>query len=100
MKSFQVYTMYKHVDKKLHPVATNFPEVTHVRQSIPEDPLITLVLLPFNPPEFEITKKISLDQIKVLNINAKGFLLSEEEEKLFRHIMVLDEDTIAFKDAK
>ena len=60
-KSFQVYTMYKCVDKKIHPVSTNFPEGCHVRRSIPEDPLITLVPLPFNPPEFELTKKISLD---------------------------------------
>src|SRR6266540_156533 len=30
-KSFQVYTMYKRVDKKIHPVSTNFPEDCYVR---------------------------------------------------------------------
>ena len=30
-KSFQVYTMYKRVDKKIRPVSTNFPEDCHVR---------------------------------------------------------------------
>jgi hypothetical protein len=98
-KSFQVYTMYKRVDKKIRPVSTNFPEGCHIRRSIPEDPLITLTSLPFNPPEFEPTKKISLERMKILNVNAKGFLLPEEE-KLFKHIMVLDEDTIAFEDAE
>ena len=96
---FQVYTMYKRVDKKIRPVSTNFPEGCHIRRSIPEDPLITLTPLPFNPPEFEPTKKITLDQMKILNVNATGFLLPEEE-KLFKHIMVLDEDTIAFEDAE
>jgi len=37
--------------------------------------------------------------MEILNVNAKGFLLPEEE-KLFKHIMVLDEDTIAFEDAE
>jgi len=34
-----------------------------------------------------------------LNVNTKGFLLPEEE-KLFKHIMILDEDAIAFEDAE
>jgi len=91
--------MYKRVDKKIRPVSTNFPEGCHIRRSIPEDPLLTLTSLPFNPPEFEPTKKISLERMEILNVNAKGFLLPEEE-KLFKHIMVLDEDTIAFEDAE
>jgi len=77
----------------------NFPEGCHIRRSIPEDPLLTLTSLPFNPPKFEPTKKISLEWMEILNVNAKGFLLPEEE-KLFKHIMVLDEDTIAFEDAE
>jgi len=76
---FQVYTMYKRVDKKIRPVSTNFPEGCHIRRSIPEDPLTTLTPLPFNPPEFEPTKKITLDWMKILNVNATGFLLPEEE---------------------
>jgi hypothetical protein len=34
-----------------------------------------------------------------LNVNAKGFL-QPEEEKLFKHVMVLNEAAIAFEDAE
>ena len=37
--------------------------------------------------------------MKILNVNAKGFL-SLEEEKLFKHIMIINEETIAFEDAE
>ena len=37
--------------------------------------------------------------MKLLNVNAKGFLLPEEE-KLFKHIIVINEETIAFEDAE
>ena len=55
--------------------------------------------LPFNSPEFKPTNKITIDWMKILNVNAKGFL-SPEEEKLFKHIMVINEETIAFEDAE
>ena len=60
-KTFQVYTMYKCVDKKVRPVPAQFPEECQIRCTIPEDPLLTLKLLPFNPPEFEPTTKITLE---------------------------------------
>jgi len=98
-KTFQVYTMYKHIDKKVRPVPAQFPEDCQIRRTIPEDLLLTLKPLPFNPSEFEPTTKITLEQMKILNVNAKGFL-SLEEEKLLKHIMIINEETIAFEDAE
>jgi len=90
-------TMYKRVDKKIHPVSTHFPEDCYIQREITDDPLTTLPPLPFRPPEFQPTDKISHERMKILNINSKGNLWPEEE-KLFRHIMVLNEGGIAFQD--
>ena len=98
-RTFQVLTMYKRVDKKVQPILVQLPEECYICRNIPEDPLLTMNSLPFNPPEFKPTKKITIDQMKILNVNAKGFL-SPEEEKLFKHIMVINEETIAFEDAE
>jgi hypothetical protein len=38
-----------------------------------------------------------MERMKSLNINSVGFLLPEEE-KLFSHIMKLNEDALAFED--
>ena len=78
-KTFQVYTMYKRVDKKVRPVPAQFPEDCQIWCTIPEDPLLTLKPLPFDPPEFEPTTKITLERMKILNVNAKRFLSLEEE---------------------
>jgi len=91
-----VFGVYKPVDKKVHPVPTTFPEECQVTCQIPEDPMLTLLPLPYHPPIFSPMPKISEDHMKILNVNAKGFLWPEEE-KLFQHIMVLNEDRIAFE---
>ena len=98
-ESTSVFTMYKTVDKKVKPVPTSFPQDCYVHRGIPEDPLLTLPTLSFHPPMFTPTKKITNERLKILKINEKGFL-STEEEKLFIHIMVLNEDAIAFEDAE
>ncbi|TFK16856.1 hypothetical protein FA15DRAFT_552441, partial [Coprinopsis marcescibilis] len=72
------FTMYKRVDKKIHPVSTNFPMDCYVRRQIPEDPLETLNPLPHVPPEFTPTTKISDQRMKDLNINSANFLSTEE----------------------
>jgi hypothetical protein len=97
--SYSVFTMYKRVDKKVKPVPTSFPEDCYVRRGIPEDPLLTLPKLSTHPPEFTPTKKITTDRLKILKVNDKGFL-SPEEDKLFTHIMVINEDAIAFEDTE
>jgi len=61
--------------------------------------MLTLPELPTHPPDFTPTHKITDERMKILKINEKEFL-SSEEEKLFRHIMVLNEDAIAFEDAE
>ena len=91
------FTTYKRVDKKIHPVSTQFPQDCHVTHQVPEDPLLTLTPLTQHPPPFEPTKKISVECMKLLNVNATGFLWPEEE-KLFEHIMKLNEGAIAFED--
>jgi hypothetical protein len=98
-ESMSVFTAYKTVDKKVKPVPTSFPQDCYVRREIPEDPLLTLPTLPKQPPKFMPTKKISDERLKILKINETGFLLPEEE-KLFKHIMVLNEEAIAFEDAE
>ena len=58
---FQIYTMYKRVDKKVRPVPAQFPEDCQIQRRIPEDPLLTLIPLNLNPPDFKPTKKITED---------------------------------------
>jgi len=91
--------VYKKVDRKVHPVPMSFPEDCYVQRQIPEDPLKTLIPLPYSPPNFIPTAKITLEQMEILNVNATGFL-QPEEEKLFKWIMVANEVSIAFEDAE
>jgi hypothetical protein len=94
-----IFTMYKRVDKKIKPVSASYPEDCFVHRCIPEDPLQTMTRLSFHPPEFFPTKKITTERMQILNVNSTGFL-SKEEEKLFKHIMVLNEEAIAFEDSE
>lgn len=94
-----VFTADKRVDKKVKLVSTSFPEDCYVHRCMPEDPLLTLPSLPHHPPEFKPTYKIANERMEILNVNGNQFLLPEEE-KLFKHIMVLNEQAIAFEDAE
>src|SRR6266567_2077213 len=94
---YMVFTAYKRVDKKIHPVSMQLPPDCEVIRRIPEDPLLTLPQLVMHPPEFVPTTKITQERLTELNINATGFLWPEEE-KLFQHIMRLNEKSIAFED--
>jgi hypothetical protein len=95
--SYLIFTAYKRVGKKIHPVSTQFPIDCRVTRQIPEDPLLTLPHLPTRPPKFTPTAKISMERLAELNINPAGFLWPEEE-KLFQHVMKLNETGIAFED--
>ena len=90
-------TMYKRVDQKIKPVAGTFPEFARVTRQFPEDPLLTLPILTPHPPEFKPTERISEEGIKMLLINEEGWLWPEEI-KLFQHIMVLNQDALAFEE--
>jgi hypothetical protein len=94
-----VFTAYKRVDKKIKPVPTSFPEDCYVQRCIPEDPLATLPKLPYHSPEFQPTRRVSAERMEILDINSKNFLWPEEE-RLFKYIMVLNEDAIAFEDTE
>ena len=96
---YMVFTAYKRVDKKIHPVSTQLPPECEVIRQIPEDPLLTLPPLTNHPPEFTPTSKISQERMNELNVNATGFLWPEEE-KLFQHVMKLNEKGIAFEDVE
>ena len=56
---YMVFTAYKRVDKKIHPVSTQLPPECEVIRQIPEDPLLTLPPLTNRPPKFIPTAKIS-----------------------------------------
>jgi hypothetical protein len=98
-KLFQAFTMYKHVDKKIKPVSTTFSPDHEVRRTIPEDPLLTLPKLTETLPEFQTTARITQEPMNLLEINNKGYL-SKEEEKLFKHMIVLNQDALAFEDSE
>ena len=94
---YNIFTAYKRVDKKIHPVSMQLPPDCEVIRKVPEDPLLTLPPLTTRPPDFSPTAKITRERMKELNINTTGFLWPEEE-KLFQHVMKLNEQGIAFED--
>ena len=95
--SAEVHTAYKRVDRKVKPVPGIFPEDARVIRQIPEDPLLSLAELPRNPPEFQENGRLTKDRLKELNINPDGFMWPEEE-KLFGHILQLNQHTLVFEE--
>ena len=96
-KDAMANTAFKRVDQKVHPVAGFIPEEVKVHRRFPEDPLASLPPLSPIVPDFAPTVKLTQEHINKLNINKDGFLWSEEE-KLFLHILKLNEKCIAFED--
>jgi hypothetical protein len=94
-----VFTAYKTVDRKVRPVPTQIPESVRPIRQIPEDPLLTLPTLPFDPPEFVPDDRFTQERMDNFRINEGGFLLPEEE-KLFKHVLVLNAEAIAFTEAE
>jgi hypothetical protein len=91
--------MYKRVDKKIKPVSTTFSPDYEIRRTIPEDPLKTLQELPTHPPDFQPSQRLTKECLELLELNNQGYL-SAEEEKLFAHIMYLNQEALAFEDAE
>jgi hypothetical protein len=91
------FTMYKRADKKIHPVSGTFSEEARVRRTIPEDPLLTLQPLPIHPPSFTPEHRLTKERLLQLEVNKEEFLWPEED-KLFQHIMLLNEEALAFED--
>ncbi|KAJ7060176.1 hypothetical protein C8F01DRAFT_1254308 [Mycena amicta] len=96
-RSVQAFTMYKRVDKKIRPVSTTFSPEYEVKRQIPEDPALTQPELSRDPPEFIPTERITKERLALLEVNADGFL-STEEEKLILDVLRLNEQALAFED--
>src|SRR6266481_6395693 len=96
--SVQSFTAYKRVDRKVKPVPGTFPEDARVTRQFPEDPLLSLPYLTPTPPEFVPTTKFTQELMDGLEINTTGFL-SSEEEKLFEHVMAINEEALCFAEA-
>jgi hypothetical protein len=95
--SDQVFTAYKRVDQKIHPVSGTFPEQSRVDRRVPEDPLKSLPTLTCHPPDFRPTERLTNERIMMINVNENNFLWPEEE-KLFKNILRLNENALAFED--
>ena len=77
---FHVFTAYKQVAQKVHPISGTFPENARVRQSFPHDPLESLPPLTPHPPKFIPSGQLTEDCMKDLNVNKDNFLWPEEEK--------------------
>ncbi|TFY52602.1 hypothetical protein EVJ58_g9918, partial [Rhodofomes roseus] len=94
-----VLAAYKRVDRRVKPVPGVFPEDARVEQRFPEDPLASLAPLTMHPPDFKPGKRLTRERLDEININSQGFLWPEEE-KLFEHILRLNENALAFEESQ
>jgi len=90
---------YKTVDKKVRPVPEPIPEDMKVKRTFPSDPLVNLPELPTKPPEFVPTKKVSVERMEKLEKDLDKELWGEEV-KLLKHVIVLNERSIAFDESE
>jgi transposase InsO family protein len=86
---------YKRVDQKIRPVPKLIPEHMKAHRQFPNNPLQNLPILPHHPPEFKPTTKVTEERMAALEVDSKCELLPEER-KLLKHILVLNERSIAF----
>lgn len=94
-QDYKISFKYKKVAQKVHPVAIQTPEHQKPLRHFPEDPLLNLPLLPYKPPRFTPTSKITEERMKELAIDNHEELLPEEK-KLLQHIIRVNERSIAF----
>jgi len=88
---------YKKVENRVRPVPAVMPEDVKVTRTFPEDPLKTLPVLPFHAPEFMPTAKITQERMDKLAID-QNMDLTEDERRLLKHVLVLNERSIAFEE--
>ncbi|RYE19845.1 MAG: retroviral-like aspartic protease, partial [Sphingobacteriaceae bacterium] len=87
---------YKSVEKKIKPVNAPMPQYLNYplqRPPLSRDPYVTPLVK--NPPEFKETQKTTVERLKQCNFGPAEWL-SEEEWKLFLHILVLREGAVAY----
>ncbi|PCH41821.1 hypothetical protein WOLCODRAFT_69862, partial [Wolfiporia cocos MD-104 SS10] len=97
MTDDDVFGAYKRVDRRVKPVPGVFPEDARVHRRFPEDPLATLPHLTPHPPDFSPGDRLTQERLDDMNINSGGFLWPDEE-RLFAHILRLNEHTLAFEE--
>ena len=90
---------YKKVALKVRPQAIMMPEALKPQRYIPSNPLLKLPKLPYHPPRFYPTYKVSQERMDSLGIEDHEELLPEEK-KLLQHVIVLNEHSIAFDEAE
>lgn len=86
---------YKKVDQKVRPVPSHIPSYMKVQRRFPKNPLLSLPPLPFHPPQFQPTTRITEERMTSLALEDNTDLLPEER-KLLQHILVTNERSIAF----
>ncbi|RYE25652.1 MAG: hypothetical protein EOP45_04585, partial [Sphingobacteriaceae bacterium] len=89
-------TKYKSVEKKVKPVNAPMPQYLNFplqRPTLSRDPYDTPLIK--NPPEFIETNRTTTERLKQCNFGPEGWL-SDEEWKLFLHILVLREGAVAY----
>jgi len=86
---------YKKVCDKVRPLCQQIPEHQKSQRQFPEDPLKNLPILPFHPPKFVPTAKITAERMKMLGIDEHEELLPEER-KLLQYVLCINERSIAF----
>jgi len=90
---------YKTVDKKVRPVPMMIPEEMKVKRTFPSDPLANLPALPRRPPGFVPTKKVTVERMAKLEVDMDTGL-TDEERRLLKHVITLNERSIAFDESE
>ena len=86
---------YKKVNKKIRPVPMLIPEHMKVHRKFPRDPLANLSVLPYQPPEFTPSDKVTEERMADLGIEGNTEL-SQDEKRLLQHIIKTNGRSIAF----
>ena len=86
---------YKKVKDKVRPVSKLIPEHQKSQRQFPEDPLANLLPLPYHPPKFVPSSKITAERMASLGIEDHDELWPEER-CLLQHVLLLNERSIAF----
>ena len=90
---------YRKVEDRVRPVPAVMPEDVKVQRNYPEDPLKNLPTLPTCAPDFAPTTKITQERMDKLGIDENPDL-TDEEKRLLKHILVINERSIAFEESE
>ena len=90
----EFHDKYKKVGQKVHPVSLQTPEHQKPLRQFPENPLLNLPLLPYKPPRFTPTARITAERMDELAIDKHEELLLEERK--LQHVIQINERSIAF----